>query len=322
MSRTVSLLSVWFLLAAICSPAASQEILDPGEAAKDPDFVAQGEYVGEGAWPDGKKAKLGAQVIARGDGAFDAVVFHGGLPGAGWQRGDRQWKLSGRRSEDRVELAGAGLAARIARGTLALLDTDGSTAAELKRTERKSPTLSEKPPEGAIVLFDGTGVDCFPGATLTDMKTLEAGTTAKGQFDIERLHLEFRLSYKPKARGQGRSNSGVYLGGCPEIQVLDSFGLEGAKNECGALYGRRQPDVNACLPPLKWQTFDVEFTPPKLGEDGRVESAATMTVRHNGIVIHDGYELSRRDGGTRSLHLQKHGNRVQYRNIWYTQPAP
>ena len=124
----------------------------------------------------------------------------------------------------------------------------------------------------------------------------------------------------PKARGQGRSNSGVYVGGLPEIQVLDSFGLEGKNNECGGLYGRRDPDVNMCLPPLVWQTFDVELTQPKRDAQGRPQENIRATVRHNGVVIHENYDTGKKESGPRGIHLQRHGNRVQYRNIWLVEP--
>jgi hypothetical protein len=153
------------------------------------------------------------------------------------------------------------------------------------------------------------------------MNTLEAGTTAKENFKMQKLHLEFRLSWKPQARGQGRSNSGVYIGGLPEIQVLDSFGLEGRNNECGAFYGRREPDVNMCYPPLVWQTLDVEFTAPPRDADGKPQGNILVTVKHNGVAIHQDYDTGKPQSDPRRLHLQRHGNRVQYRNIWLVQPA-
>ena len=126
----------------------------------------------------------------------------------------------------------------------------------------------------------------------------------------------------PSARGQARSNSGVYLHDCYEIQVLDSFGLEGKDNECGGFYKLRKPDVNMCFPPLTWQTYDVKFTAPKY-EDGKKVANARVEVRHNGVVIHPEFELphatpGRQDEGPapRPFYLQGHGNKVEYRNIW------
>ncbi len=293
--------------------AKSNEIIDPAEAAKDPDFAVQGEYQGEGA---------GAQVIALGGGEFRVVVYKGGLPGAGWKRGDPRTFLEGQREGDVTKLAGEDAAGKIAAGKMVVELKDGDRL-ELKRVERKSPTLEAKPPEGAVVLFDGTSGENFePADHLTDMQTLLSGVTTRQQFEDYKLHLEFRLSWMPEARGQGRSNSGVYLHDAYELQVLDAFGLEGKDNECGGFYKLRQPDVNMCLPPLAWQTYDIEFTAPRY-QDGQKVANARVSVRHNGVVIHPEMALAHgtpgRQGegpGPRPIHLQGHGNKVQYRNIW------
>ncbi len=297
--------------------ACAQEIVDPQEAKTDPDFAVQGEYVGEGTLADGSKAKVGAHVIAMGDSEFDIVVYRGGLPGDGWKRGDNRLFMKAKGKGGSGDIQGDGITGTVAGGKLSVTSAgnDGKLDIRLEKTERKSPSLGAKPPEGAVVLFDGTDVKNFPGATLTEMKTLQAGTKWNSQQAISKFHLEFRLSYKPKARGQGRSNSGVFLGGCPEIQVLDSFGLEGRKNECGALYNRREPDVNMCFPPLIWQTYDVEFAPIK-DDDGNATAKTGFTVRHNGVVVHPDYQVGGKPSDPRGLSLQKHGNRVQYRNIW------
>jgi hypothetical protein len=325
MSRT--LFSVLFILV-LCgfgctAHSKPTEIVDPAEAAKDPDFKIQGEYVGRGTWSDGADAKAGAQVIALGDGQFTVVVTKGGLPGDGWKRGDARFSLSGKRDGDVTALTDAAATGKITGGVLTLASSDGKTKLELKRTERHSPTEGAKPPEGAKVLFDGTTAEHFtPGVLLPNKNLLQGGTT-KDKFTDYTLHLEFRLSYVPTGRGQERCNSGVYLNACYEIQVLDSFGLEGKDDDCGGFYKLRAPDVNMSFPPLAWQTYDVKFAAPKY-ENGKKTASAKVEVRHNGVLIHPEFELAHGTPGCqpegpapRPIYLQDHvGDHVEFRNIW------
>jgi len=213
----------------------------------------------------------------------------------------------------------------INRGALTARDQEGREIGTLRKITRKSSTLGQKPPEGAVVLFDGTSVDAFEGGRMSDGLLME-GATSKQKFGDHTLHIEFRLPYQPESRGQGRGNSGAYLQGRYEVQVLDSFGLEGKDNECGGIYERKAPDVNMCYPPLAWQTYDIDFTAARYGEDGELASPPRLTVRHNGRLIHDDFELPN-DERTRAapvpagpepgpLFLQDHGSPVRYRNIW------
>jgi len=324
MPRTFFLLVIFFAWCGFACTACSKpvEITDPAEAAKDPDFKIQGEYVGKGAWGGEPDAKVGAQVIALSKGQFIAVVTKGGLPGDGWRRGDSRFSLAGKRDGDVTMLTGKDVSGKIAGETMTLASADGKTKLELKRTERHSSTEGAKAPEGAKVLFDGTSAEKFHHGKLLADKNLLSEVTTKEGFGDYMLHLEFRLSYKPAARGQGRSNSGVYLHNCYEIQVLDSFGLEGENNECGGFYQLRKPDVNMCFPPLTWQTYDIKFTAPKY-KDGNKVANAKVEVRHNGVVIHPEFELAHATPGRdkegpapRPFYLQGHGNKVEYRNIW------
>jgi hypothetical protein len=158
---------------------------------------------------------------------------------------------------------------------------------------------------------------------VADGNLLGNDTASKEKFQDHKIHLEFRLSFMPSASGQGRSNSGVYAQHRYEIQVLDSFGLKGANNECGGVYSQAAPLVNMCYPPLTWQTYDIEFKTARFGPDGKKTANAVLSVWHNGVLIHDKLELKGPTGGGQPettmggpLYLQGHGGQVQYRNIW------
>jgi hypothetical protein len=311
-----------FVLSAACCAGEPKpkpkEVTDMAEAKADPNFAVQGEYLGQIA-----AGKVGAQVIALGDGQFDVVIYKGGLPGDGWKRGDARLNLRGKTQGGATQLEGGDASGAIASGKMKLAGVFGEPIIELAKVERKSVTLGQKPPAGAAVLFDGSNADKWDNPShLTEDKNLLSGVTSKDKFGSCKLHLEFRLSWMPTARGQGRSNSGVYVYDAYEIQVLDSFGLEGKNNECGGFYSVREPDVNMCFPPMTWQTYDIEFTAPKYDGDKKVANAR-ITVVHNGVVIHKDLELPKdtpgrmKEGlGPRALHLQGHGNRVYYRNVW------
>ncbi len=137
------------------------------------------------------------------------------------------------------------------------------------------------------------------------------------------LHIEFRTPFKPLARGQARGNSGVYVQSRYEVQVLDSFGLSGEDNECGGIYKIAKPRLNMCFPPLTWQTYDIDFVAAKYDQSGKKTSNAIITIKHNGVTIHDKLELKSGTPGRlpegptpEPLYLQGHGNPVVYRNIW------
>jgi hypothetical protein len=181
------------------------------------------------------------------------------------------------------------------------------------RVERKSPTIGAKPPAGAIILFDGKNADEWtPGKMAGDL--LGVPNTTKKNFKNFNLHIEFRTPFQPTAGGQGRGNSGVYVCG-REVQVLDSFGLTGANNECGAIYSERAPNVNMCFPPLVWQTFDIEHRAGTLDPNTKKPGSPRITVRHNGVLVHENFEL-KGAASEGKINLQNHGNPVTYRNVW------
>lgn len=307
-------------LLAISVSAFAQDTFLTIEDAGD-DYRIQGEYTGA-IESDGEKVPLGAQVIALGEGKFDAVVYVGGLPGAGWDGSDKirgQGTTEGDVVKFRSDENGT---AEIAAGRMTIRSQSGATLGVLNRIVRKSSTLGAKPPAGARVLFDGSSAEHFERGKLAMGDLLAADCETKHKFGSHKLHIEFRTPFKPKARGQARGNSGVYIQGRYECQVLDSFGLEGENNECGGIYSISRPAVNACFPPLTWQTYDIDFTAARYDGDRKVHNAR-VTIRHNGIVIHKDLELPHGTPGKNPegpgpdvIYLQGHGNPVVYRNIW------
>jgi len=306
-----------------CALAASvrgaEAFTDPDKAG--PDFALQGEYKGELKLQD--HAPFGAQVIALGDGKFRGVFFFGGLPGDGWQRGDMLLSVDSTTEDGKIKFTGDNGTATIADGKVTVLDAGGTELGTLAKLERKSPTLGAKPPADAKVLFDGTNADAWAGGKIVDQNLLLAGTRSKDEFQDFTLHLEFRTPFVPKATGQARGNSGLYLQNRYELQVLDSFGLSGANNECGGFYQIKEPAVNMCFPPLAWQTYDVDFTAARFEGEKKVKNAR-VTIKHNGVTIFEDFELPNlTPGGAPTefpgkgpFQLQAHGNPVTYRNIW------
>jgi hypothetical protein len=205
------------------------------------------------------------------------------------------------------------------------------------KPEDKQDVKGTPPPSGAIVLFDGKDLDQWVSRTdpkkPAPWKLVAGGAVQAGGADIVtrekfdghfKLHVEFRVPYMPKATGQARGNSGVYLQGRYEVQVLDSYGLDSQNNDCGAVYGVAKPLVNACKAPTIWQSYDIDFTAPKF-VDGKKAEPARISVLHNGIKIHDDVKITTDNttaglGGDPSkpgpILLQDHGTPVQFRNVW------
>lgn len=207
---------------------------------------------------------------------------------------------------------------------------------KLARAEDGVDASSVPAPRGALVLMDGSSLDAWtaldgkspaPWRLLPDgaAQVEGGGIKTKETFDGHlRLHVEFRCPYQPEKQGQARGNSGVYVQGRYEVQILDSYGLDSKDNDCGGIYEVAKPLVNACKAPTVWQTYDIEFWAPEF-EGGRKVRPARMTVYHNGVKIHENVEIPVDNtraglGGDPStpgpIHLQDHGDPVQYRNIW------
>jgi hypothetical protein len=287
-----------------------------------PEAEVQGLY--EGMLKD---AKFEARVIAMGKDAYK-IYLRQDLGGGKIGKVELDGKVDGeavtfKNKGGEVEWTASHSGAGTIKGTA------GGTAFEAKRVERKSPTLGKKPPQGAVVLLDGKNFDQVTKSKAEeDWKAAEDGSiqvpkggmNSKQQFDCSYdLHVEFMCPLQPTARGQGRGNSGCYQANGDEVQVLDSFGMDTYKGGgCGGLYNYKDPDVFdvfslASLPPLEWQTYDIEYRVEKA--DGKLTGKPKITVYHNGIKIHDN-AVMKFDAKKGSLHFQDHGNPVRFRNIW------
>jgi len=202
-----------------------------------------------------------------------------------------------------------------------------------------SPGQGTQPPSDAVVLFDGTNMSQWKSVKGGDVKWIVQDsclTVVKGTGDIEtlqpfgdvQLHLEFRCPAKVAGQGQGRGNSGVFLQGRYEVQVLDSYNNATYSNgQCGSIYKQYIPLVNACRPPGEWQTYDIVYQAPRFQGDGTLISPAYVSVIQNGILLLNHVDIK---GETSyrgqpkytphplkaPLRLQEHTNPVSFRNIW------
>jgi len=213
----------------------------------------------------------------------------------------------------------------------------------LERRVRPSPRLGAEPPDGAIVLFDGSGFDAWDpdrGEEVTwkikdgvahawptlDEHAISTGLVTKRAFGDYHLHLEFRLPLLADSLGQTRANGGIGFEDYRwhELQILDSYGLPGYWDECGSIYRFAAPKVNMCAPPGVWQSYDVTYHRPRYSEDGKLLRPARVTVNHNGKVVQNDLELPGGDvpknrWGSRTIgriRLQNHGDPIAFRNIW------
>jgi hypothetical protein len=310
--------------------------LTPEEAG--PDFGVQGEYSGEYFDASKAKQKLGVQVVALGGGNFRAVFLPGGLPGEGWDQ-KTTVEIEGQTKNDQTIFKADD---KSYSATVSLTKTypgiafSGQTRAgelfTLRKMQRQSWSLDMKRPSGAVSLFDGTHATAWQSDKKSDPLLpgglLDNGVRTKKAYGSFILHLEFRTPFKPWARGQSRGNSGVYIQGRYEVQILDSLGWKLTdKNPtgdiAGEIYKQKAPTVNVCFPPLSWQTYDIDFQAPQWSADGKKLKNAVITVRLNGVLVHDKYEITAKTGAGQPegpslapILLQNHGEPVFFRNIW------
>lgn len=279
---------------------------DPAVAAQEsPAFAFLGEYA---------RGDIAIQVVPC-DGRFYMSVYQGGFPGAGWDGGaiEHEWVEA-----DKIK-------ARLS---------------DVTKVDRSANLDFTKPPEDAIVLFDGSDMKQWANGKMKDGLLLAGAKTRQSDFQDFRLHFETLIPFKPELplAHPGRGNSGVFALGAYEVQVCDTFGVDFAPDRweadnvqkkpntwCGSIYGIHAASVNMCLPPLAWQTFDIEFTAARFDGKKKVTDAR-MTVHQNGVRIHDNVAVpSGTGGGPRGprpevpsgpIYVQSHGNPNLYRNIW------
>jgi hypothetical protein len=216
----------------------------------------------------------------------------------------------------------------------ALIIAAGAAVAGGRGQEGGSPPVP--PPAGAVVLFDGKETSHWvrrrteqpaPWPVSDGAMQVRSGDIAtKENYDNFYLHLEWMEPEMPNARGQNKGNSGVGLQGRYEIQLLDSYGWKvPGKGDCGAVYSQAAPLVNACKPPLQWQTMEIIYRAPRFDAAGSMTEKPRVTVIQNGLVVQDNTEIQKPTGieGTDRdtskpgpIVLQDHGHPLKFRNVW------
>ena len=324
--RLATALAGWILLAASACAAPTAEEVFPAE----PDPL-MGNYVGRWSADVEVAPNSAGQVIALG-GDLYRVILVNELD----MRCPKLMDIELKAKNGVIEFDQRPYSGKIDGKTFVGGRGKGDASFTMQKVERLSPTLGKSAPQGATVLFDGKNLDAW-----TDTKgwqILPDGTlmvTPDGEYIVSKgtwkdleIHVEFRTPFMPRSSGQQRGNSGVFIQDVYEVQILDSFGLEGYYDECGALYRLSAPHVNACAPPLQWQTFDITYRAPRYDASGKLTENGRMTVLLNGVLVHNDQELKWITAWTEAdrmmpppkdpghIKLQGHNNFVQFRNIW------
>ena len=306
--------------------ASAQTYLDTATAGEP--YRIQGEYAGTvGTKP------YGAQVIAWGNGKFEAVMLPGGLPGAGWGSKPTDFKsVTGNTSGSNTVFTTTGWSMVIKAGGAAIEGTGPDGALKMTKVFRESASLNWQGPADAVKLFDGTQATFkanWSSGSIKENAFLSEGSNSKTPFADHTLHLEFREPFEPLGDFQDRGNSGMYVQGRYEVQVLDSFGWMkgtnhgGAEGWAGGIYALKPGDFNMAFPPLRWETYDVWLTNAKFNGTTKTTNAR-ITVWLNGIKVQDDVELPGPTPGNYEgeaatggkLAMQNHGAPLYFRNIW------
>lgn len=288
-------------------------------------ILLQGEYIGSiSSWG----GNWGGQIIVGKNSSYELSLMKGGLPGDGYEGNSPARKIQFLidSNGDTKELSMLDFSVSIKNGSLDILDSGGNKLGSLSKVTRASTTLGTKPPANAVILFSSGGINNFEGSSVDETGLLLGGGRSKEQFGDFHLHIEFLVSFLPDKTGQSRANSGIFLPNGLELQILDSFGLPGDNRDCGSIltstnFGQQlaQPLQNVSLPPLTWQTFDIDYTAAKFSSSGIREGNARISILHNGYSIHSNLELpeqpSEKARSFGSIGLQMR-DKVTFRNIW------
>ena len=325
MKKCSSLTLSFFCLCSIAWAAPREKaVKDPSVAAKDPDFAIQGEYAESSKiGGEGEKGRYGLQVVALGDGKFQAALYAGGLPGSGAESNEFVL-LNGETKGDVTTL-------KAKSGETVVITGDKATATKGKRklftydrVERKSPTLGKKAPKGAKVLFEASKWIVSQAASNWMETSLKKVSSRSIPSETSLCILSSAPPISQRQSPEARTAATVAYIYSTTTRPRFSTPLASRGNSTSAaLYRKKPPAVNMCLPPLSWQTYDIQFTAPRFKEGKKIRNAR-ITTRHNGVVIHDDFELDKGTGagGGRpekekgQIHLQGHGNPVRFQNIW------
>jgi hypothetical protein len=293
-----------------------------------PEIEAQGEYRGY-MEVDGARTAVFARVMALGDGNFRAT-FLTTLD----ERVEPIGVMDGQVQGDAVEFQNSDEWSAMLDVTAQTLR--GNPSIELKRFVRTSPTLGAPPPESAVVLLGAETKDLREKWTrwqdqAPTWRILSAGVMearrnhhlmSRQEFGDAQIHLEYWQPLRAGQREQRRGNSGIYVQGLYEVQILDSFGIEGSYQDAGAIYEIATPKVNMALPPGQWQTLDITFTAARMDGD-EVQIPAKMTVKHNGVLVLEDVDVPRTTRGAPYNQIRETGGvylqgrcPVRFRNIW------
>ena len=221
----------------------------------------------------------------------------------------------------------------------------GSAAEYLNGIKWTAPAIvtpgktDDQPPSDAVVLFDGTDFSKWENGERWSAKdgigyAGKGKIVSKDKFGDCQIHVDWASPETVKGSGQGRGNSGIFLMGIYEIQVLDSYENETYHDgQAGAIYKQTPPLVNAMRPPTEWNTYDIFWTAPRFNENGTLKSPAYITAVHNGVLIQNHFELKgdtpfnrppkyTKHAAKGPISIQDHGNPVRFRNIWVREIKP